>query len=158
MYINTWPSNTLQESPFTFLGSVGQREGCSLLSVWPYHTVVRSEVKVWPTGINKDLWWAVLSCEHLQHRLPAYLEGCLKVIYFLSCFCEEQSIVSLISFLSKCQENYHWNEGERKILLFASLLVLKGSIEVLQTHKSLVGVSGRVNRMSDCLLLKSILG
>lgn len=48
--------------------------------------------------------------------------------------------------------------GKRKRLLFASLLVVKGSIEVLQMHTSLVGVSGRVNRRSDCLLIQSILG
>ena len=101
------------------------------------HTVLRSGVDVWPTSINKDFRLAVLSCEHLQYRLLAYLEGYLKVICFLSWFCEEQSVASSVNFLIKCQENDHWNKGrgkdcfssgrERKHWGFANAQVFSGS-------------------------------
>jgi len=87
--LTTDPSTLYRRVHLHFLVLWDWVEGIHFSLYGRIDTVLRSGMDVWPTSINKDFWWAMLPCGHLQHRLPAYLEGYLKVICFLYWFCEE---------------------------------------------------------------------
>lgn len=150
--------NTLSQSALTFLGSVGQSEGRAVLSVQPqYPYRVGREVHV-HTHIHEDFPLPVLSCEHLQYRcsIPSEQHTLRDA--------SKQHFFFLGSVNSLFQAQLIFSLNVRKTLTGVSkegkfaICFLSGHerkhFEILQMHKPLVGVSGKVNRRSDCLLIR----